>query len=77
MTGDRSEELYIIKGTVPSLSNVPKGCRFAPRCQFADEKCISTSPVLKTEKGSHKVKCWHYKEIAEKEDLSNMSQPTS
>ena len=35
----RSERLYQIKGTVPLLSQIPEGCRFAPRCPYATEEC--------------------------------------
>ena len=33
------ERLATIEGTVPSPNNQPKGCRFAPRCPFADRRC--------------------------------------
>ena len=33
----RSERRYQIKGTVPLLSQIPEGCRFAPRCPYATE----------------------------------------
>ncbi|GIN21528.1 ABC transporter ATP-binding protein [Siminovitchia fordii] len=66
--GNRSEELYVIKGTVPSLSQVPKGCRFANRCLYANNKCFDAPPPTYTETNSQKVKCWHYKEIQEKKE---------
>jgi peptide/nickel transport system ATP-binding protein len=34
---ERTERLLPIKGTPPSLINVPSGCAFHPRCQFADQ----------------------------------------
>ncbi|MFA9560321.1 ABC transporter ATP-binding protein [Evansella sp. AB-rgal1] len=67
MTGDRTEKLHIIEGTVPSLTNVPKGCRFAPRCPHADEKCIEEKPLFEKVNDDHLVMCWHYEEIAKKE----------
>ena len=33
------ERLATIEGTVPSPNNQPAGCRFAPRCPFADQRC--------------------------------------
>jgi peptide/nickel transport system ATP-binding protein len=57
---DRSEKLYVIKGMVPSLHHVPNGCRFAPRCQYADSKCTAEAPPLQEFTGDHKVRCWHY-----------------
>lgn len=59
---DFEEKLYVIKGKVPSLDNVPSGCRFAPRCEFATEKCRSTAPLLETH-GNRKVRCWNFKDI--------------
>lgn len=61
--GDRTQKLHMIPGTVPSLSNIPKGCRFAPRCAFADEKCLNEAPVLEAANESQKVRCWHYEKI--------------
>lgn len=69
MDGNRSEELHVIEGTVPSLENVPVGCRFAPRCQYADELCHTKLPDLATASDSQKVRCWHHEKIAEKEEV--------
>lgn len=63
LDGDRSKELHVIKGTVPSLDNVPKGCRFASRCLFADEQCRESAPELWVHEGNHRVRCWHYEKI--------------
>ncbi|MFS0645240.1 ABC transporter ATP-binding protein [Siminovitchia sp. 179-K 8D1 HS] len=68
MDGDRSEELYVIKGTVPSLTQVPKGCRFANRCLYANEQCFAAPPPTYVETDSQKVKCWRYKEIQESKE---------
>lgn len=67
MEGDRNIDLYTIEGSVPSLTNVPSGCRFAARCPYADELCRTQVPELKHHQGSQSVRCWHYKEILEKE----------
>ncbi|PLR95973.1 ABC transporter ATP-binding protein [Bacillus sp. T33-2] len=63
MTGDRSEKLHVIEGKVPTLHQVPKGCRFAPRCAFATDLCREEMPELTQEEDGRKVRCWHYKEI--------------
>ena len=68
LDGDRSKELHVIEGTVPSLDNVPKGCRFSTRCPFADEKCIKEAPKLETYKDNQKVRCWHAEKIALREE---------
>lgn len=72
MSGDRSKKLHIIRGTVPSLTNIPKGCRFAPRCPYADELCRTERPETETYSGTHKVKCWHYQSISQQgEELAD------
>ena len=61
------EDLYVIQGTVPTLHNIPIGCRFAPRCEYADDLCHSEMPQLEVVDENSKVRCWHYKEIYKKE----------
>ncbi|MFT9846667.1 ABC transporter ATP-binding protein [Aneurinibacillus sp. REN35] len=68
LEGDRTQKLYTIKGAVPSLNNIPIGCRFAPRCEYADELCITKMPEIEHYQGSHKVRCWHYEKIAQGEE---------
>jgi peptide/nickel transport system ATP-binding protein len=65
LDGDRSQKLYVIQGSVPHLSNVPKGCRFAPRCAYATEICGQTPPELSGT--AHKVRCWNYDTIVQEE----------
>lgn len=66
--GERKKKLYAIDGIVPSMNNIPKGCRFSPRCPFADEKCREFPPVLESINQSRKVRCWHYDTIASQEE---------
>jgi oligopeptide/dipeptide ABC transporter ATP-binding protein len=70
MDGDRSQKLHVIEGTVPSLYNVPLGCRFAPRCPYADQLCREQMPALVQDGANRKVRCWHYEKIAELEDTA-------
>lgn len=53
----RSERLYQIKGTVPLLSQIPEGCRFAPRCPYATEECSRKMPELKSFGNGQKARC--------------------
>lgn len=46
MNTDRFTRLHAIKGAVPSLHDVPKGCRFAPRCPYADGQCLQHRPAF-------------------------------
>lgn len=68
MDGDRHHELHVIKGIVPSLDNVPPGCRFAERCEFADELCRTKLPGLESASDTQKVRCWHFEKIAKQEE---------
>ena len=54
---DDKEELYNIKGSVPSAKDYPKGCRFAPRCTKACAKCFEEMPELKEIEPNHFVRC--------------------
>src|SRR5690606_28253218 len=68
MDGDRSQKLHVIKGTVPSLENVPTGCRFAERCQFATDLCREKAPQLEAKGNGRKVRCWHAEKILQEEE---------
>jgi peptide/nickel transport system ATP-binding protein/oligopeptide transport system ATP-binding protein len=52
------ERLATIEGTVPSPNNQPKGCRFAPRCPFADKRCHLEPPPFRALSTDHHVACW-------------------
>lgn len=54
------EELEPIRGTVPSPSDLPKGCRFAPRCPFATDLCREKLPTLDPQDDGGEVRCWIY-----------------
>jgi len=47
-------------GEPPSLINPPPGCRFAPRCPFAYERCLREEPPEFEAEPGHFVKCWLY-----------------
>jgi peptide/nickel transport system ATP-binding protein len=59
MLGQVRDELEVIPGTVPSLVNPPKGCRFASRCSKRFDKCDQPPDLIKLE-GNRKVRCWLY-----------------
>ena len=52
------ERLSTIEGTVPSPTNQPAGCRFSPRCPFADSRCQQEQPPLAAHGEGHVVACW-------------------
>jgi peptide/nickel transport system ATP-binding protein len=57
-----NEELISIEGTVPTPAEMPKGCRFHPRCPFAMEKCVTDEPQLEELREGHQVRCWLHEE---------------
>ncbi|WP_026974348.1 ABC transporter ATP-binding protein [Alicyclobacillus contaminans] len=66
LEGARGTELYTIKGSIPSLANLPKGCRFHPRCPFATDRCRSEEPPLRDVGDGRRSACWYAEEVAEK-----------
>ncbi len=60
--GEVRDELAVIPGTVPSLISLPKGCRFASRCQARIDHdldiCTQEQPELREIAPNHLVRCW-------------------
>lgn len=54
----REARLKSIPGSPPNLLVEPKGCPFAPRCEFAVEKCTIENPVLESVRQKHTIACW-------------------
>ena len=59
----RRARLNEIKGMVPSLANLPKGCTFAPRCGFASDQCRVAYPPLAQYRPGHWIACWHAEQV--------------
>ncbi len=53
----RGSRLQTIAGQVPTLAAMPAGCRFAPRCPHAWERCRSESPDWSVAGDGHRVRC--------------------
>jgi peptide/nickel transport system ATP-binding protein len=56
--------LVEIPGMVPSLTNLPKGCAFAPRCELAIARCREEYPPLQAQGADHLAACWRASELA-------------
>lgn len=74
--GETQKRLDVIEGVVPSLIDLPPGCRFAPRCRPRKEQglsiCLDKIPDLKPVKNTHDVRCWLYQDYEDhKAPLSN------
>lgn len=52
-------KLEPIPGSVPHPLNLPKGCKFAPRCKYATQKCVDNEPELMTIEQDHQVRCFY------------------
>jgi len=52
------ERLSAIDGFVPDAAALPQGCRFHPRCPFADDRCRAESPPLAQVRPGHHAACW-------------------
>ena len=54
----KKEKLFAIKGKVPSFFDLPKGCSFQDRCDFATDECKKGVPLKEAAEG-HYVACYH------------------
>ncbi|MCA1320089.1 ABC transporter ATP-binding protein [Bacillus tianshenii] len=52
--------LESIQGNVPPPTNLPPGCRFAPRCPQAFDRCFNEVPTLEKKEGNRSVRCFLY-----------------
>lgn len=60
--GQMKERLESIKGNVPNPNNLPKGCKFTPRCDVAMPQCLEEDPPEMKLENDRKCRCWLYKE---------------
>jgi peptide/nickel transport system ATP-binding protein len=64
VSGNADVRLVEIPGMVPSLTNLPKGCAFAPRCELAIARCREEYPPLESFGADHLAACWRAAELA-------------
>ncbi|MCO7174955.1 ABC transporter ATP-binding protein [Sporolactobacillus kofuensis] len=71
ITNPDDMRLESIQGSVPSVHNMPKGCRFYDRCPHAMQRCLEEKPQLKPieDKQSHSIRCFLYEK--EEQDYEN------
>ena len=62
MQVDRELPLATIPGRQPDPGARPAGCPFAPRCAYADERCVRERPTLDARRDGHRVACWYPRE---------------
>lgn len=54
----KKDSLYSIPGNVPKPGTIKVGCRFAPRCEFAHERCTMENPELYAASTEHEARCF-------------------
>lgn len=59
---NRTARLKPIHGLMPDPTDLPKGCSFVPRCNYACEKCHEIQPEFKQASSTHRVACIRYDE---------------
>jgi oligopeptide/dipeptide ABC transporter ATP-binding protein len=59
----RKEKLSVIPGNVPNLIQPPSGCRFHPRCSYAQQICIDKDPELESIADGRLVHCHRWREL--------------
>nr|WP_040365320.1 ABC transporter ATP-binding protein [Bacillus coahuilensis] len=61
----QQEKLYSIPGNVPKPGSIKEGCRFAPRCYAAFDRCSVEHPNLSEVQGDHRARCFLVEEEKE------------
>ena len=62
LTGN-AQRLVTIEGNVPEPMQMPDGCRFAPRCAFATDRCRGEMPELEFVDSDQMVRCFEWKRV--------------
>lgn len=60
---DTEKRMKSIPGSPPLLYEKFKGCAFAPRCKYADDKCRSCVPVTENVSEGHSTACFKWQEV--------------
>ncbi len=60
LEGSSNKKLYSITGSVPSITNMPSGCRFSPRCPDAIAACFESEPEMVHLAQQSSVRCWNF-----------------
>ncbi len=60
---DQTTKLVSIPGNIPNLIDLPSGCRFHPRCQYAINTCKEKRPTIEDVGDGHFISCYRWREI--------------
>jgi oligopeptide/dipeptide ABC transporter ATP-binding protein len=61
--GQGQKRLFSIEGQPPNLLQLPRGCRFSPRCSYVKEPCLLEEPPTECIEFGHEVRCFRWREI--------------
>ena len=64
-----SARLDAIPGAVPHPLNLPKGCKFAPRCKYCQQRCLEEEPALEKVSGNQQIRCFYAGKEARRANL--------
>ena len=56
---DRNKRLEPIQGSVPNPLYLPKGCKFAPRYKYCQQRCMEEEPKLTEVGPNHQIRCFY------------------
>jgi len=59
----KGQQLEVIAGLPPTLTDIPPGCAFAPRCTYAQDICRTDTPTLRTVSDGRAAACHFAKEV--------------
>jgi oligopeptide transport system ATP-binding protein len=59
LDSERKETLRVIKGLPPNMAHLPAGCSFAPRCDYAMDRCRAGKPPLEKVGADHYRACFY------------------
>lgn len=59
LSDEKGKKLEVIPGTVPHPLDLPVGCKFAPRCKYATDKCKVEEPELIEVEKNHSIRCFY------------------
>jgi len=60
--------LDVIPGSVPHPLDLPEGCKFAPRCKYATDKCKNEEPKLSEIENNHQIRCFYPRKESRKNE---------
>ena len=60
---EHNKKIQPIRGSIPNMNNLPSGCHFHPRCDFATENCKINKPNLEIIINDRKSRCFEFRKL--------------